>query len=44
MYAPEGLAVMRWIFNSGEITVANVLGQNAPKILAVLFDETGQGS
>ena len=26
--APEILAAMRWIFNSGEITVVNVLGEN----------------
>ena len=32
-YAPEVLAVMRWIFSSGEITVVYVLGQNTPKIL-----------
>ena len=31
MNAPEILAAMRWIFNSGEITVVNVLGQNTPK-------------
>ena len=32
MNAPEGLAVMRWIFDSGEITVVHVLGQSTPKI------------
>ena len=31
MYAPEDLVVMGWNFNSGEITVVYVLGQNTPK-------------
>ena len=30
--APEDLVVMRWNFNSGEITVVYVLAQNTPKI------------
>ena len=32
VYAPVDLVVMRWIFNSGEITVVYELGQNTPRI------------
>ena len=32
VYGPEDLAVMRWSYNSGELTVVYELGQNTPKI------------
>ena len=31
VHHPEDLLVRRWIFNSGEITVENFLGQDTPK-------------